>query len=57
METLEKQLSQLFDNNFDCYTDIEYEITSTADMAMTKDRFIDVVTKFIEVWCVVPTAG
>jgi hypothetical protein len=41
MKNLKESLSVVFDNNFDCYT----EITSTP--AMTKETFIDLFNKFL----------
>lgn len=46
MSEEEKILGQLFENNFNCYTSFETDRNTIGSaMAMTKDKFIKVVSK------------
>lgn len=38
-------LGQIFENNFDCYSDTEEDVDK--EMAMTKSRFVEVVQELI----------
>ena len=44
----DKEIRQIFKNNFDCYADAE-----NVEMAMTEDRFLEVVKQALHKSCVI----
>jgi hypothetical protein len=42
-----KKLEQLFDNNSDCYTVFETSNSVSEEMAMTKSKFVEIVTQLL----------
>jgi hypothetical protein len=43
------ELGQLFENNFDCYTEVLTESGGfKEEMAMTKEKFIEVVSNYLK---------
>ena len=44
---MKNKLEQIFDNNSDCYTYFETSTSVTEEKAMTRGKFIDVVSKLM----------
>lgn len=49
MKKIKQTLSQIFDDNFDCYAEYDtFDEEDLVEISMSKDKFIEVVTKFLE---------